>query len=211
MKKQNILSSWAYNTAPLLSLHWDDCCGKRSHINGRTYLKEPWKRRPTLPGTRVSRGWASWGHTFRAFFNNHHPSSSSISRVWAFKFAFPAWPPSFSTARRGEKLWVRVDSNGNPPTPDEGPPHLATIRWSKDSLRKLIFHFQKRAPYKRGGGDVEKRGATQPDESVGTLFTKSYILRENWRTKNFYLNLPIFVSLLFNVDFGNIFPSEGYF
>lgn len=128
---------------------------------------------------------------------HHHPPYPGCE--WAFKFAFPAWPPSFSTARRGEKLWVRVDSNGNPST-DEGPPHLATI---EGRVAETYFSLSKTRSLETGRGRRWKAGRDPAGRKRGNpeLFSRNLIFlekNENILSKSSYFCQSYFCqSLIF--------------
>lgn len=158
-----------------------------------TYLREPWKRRPTLPGTRVSRGCASWGHTFLALFNNHYPSSSIATK---------RPKPLNSLFQHGLHLFLRLDERSyesesigtaTPHPPDQGE-RAATFGDERPRCGNLLFTFKNA----RKGYTLEigVRPSLMKVWDPCTLFAKACIFREEWKQNNkkiyIYLNSSIF-------------------
>lgn len=138
----------------------------------------PYQAHPEYPGGGHLGDIRHFSHS-SIIITHHHPPYPGCE--WAFKFAFPAWPPSFSTARRGEKLWVRVDSNGNP---DEGPPHLATI---EGRVAETYFSLSKTRPLEAGRGETLKGGARPSRTKAWELFSRNLIYLEKNEKRKFFI------------------------
>lgn len=131
---------------------------------------------------------------------HHHPPYPGCE--WAFKFAFPAWPPSFSTARRGEKLWVRVDSNGNPSSRRRAAT-LGDDPLIEGRVAETYFSLSKTRPLETGRGRRWKAGRDPAGRKRGNpeLFSRNLIFLEKnekflSKSSNFCQSLIFVKSML---------------
>lgn len=92
-----------------------------------------------------------------------HPGAVSLFAPDAFKFAFPASPPSFSPAQTRRSYESESIFAATPPLP------FASGRWMRDATfgeshlcsEELIFHFRKRAEWKKKKLKSRKQGTNQ--------------------------------------------------